>query len=118
MQLTKDQELTVLWSMLHEPGDGVAREIFDSRGPKAIEGFRTQRASRLWPECVGEEYRAHIPELLERIELRLSNINLIELTMNQKRIQDAMRAGARFPDEIAAESGLSLASVLEELKPA
>ena len=42
----------------------------------------------------------------------------IELSMNQKRIQDAMRAGARFPDEIAAESGLSLASVLEELKPA
>ena len=36
MQLTKDQELTVLWSMLHEPGDGLAREIFDSRGPKAI----------------------------------------------------------------------------------
>ena len=41
----------------------------------------------------------------------------IELSMNQKRIQDAMRAGARFPDEIAAESGLSLASVLEEIKP-
>ena len=42
----------------------------------------------------------------------------VELSMNQKRIQDAMRAGARFPDEIAAESGLSLASVLDELKPA
>jgi len=80
MQLTKDQELTVLWSMLHEPGDGVAREIFDS--PYPLTSFP------------------------------------IELTMNQKRIQDAMRAGARFPDEIAAESGLSLASVLEELKPA
>jgi len=42
----------------------------------------------------------------------------MQLTKDQKRIQDAMRAGARFPDEIAAESGLSLASVLEELKPA
>ena len=42
----------------------------------------------------------------------------VELTMTQKRIQDAMRAGARFPDEIAAESGLSLANVLDELKPA
>jgi len=38
----------------------------------------------------------------------------VELRMNQKRIQDAMRAGARFPDEIGAESGLSMASVLEE----
>ena len=37
--------------------------------------------------------------------------------MNQKRIQDAMRAGTRFPDEIAAESGLSLASFLEEQSP-
>ena len=41
----------------------------------------------------------------------------IELSMNQKRIQDAMRAGARFLDEIAAESGLSLASFLEEQSP-
>ena len=40
----------------------------------------------------------------------------VELSMNQKRIQDAMRVGARLPDEIAAESGLSLPSVLEELK--
>jgi len=90
MQLTKDQELTVLWSMLHEPGDGLAREIFDSRGPKAIEDFRTQRASGLWPECVGEEYRAHIPELLERIELRLSKINLID------RIERGIRWNARI----------------------
>ena len=90
MQLTKDQELTVLWSMLHEPGDGLAREIFDSRGPKAIEDFRTKRCSRLWPECVGEEYTAHIPELLERIELRLSKINLIE------RIERGIRWNARI----------------------
>jgi DNA processing protein len=108
MQLTKDQELTVLWSMLHEPGDGLAREIFDSRGPKAIEDFRTQRASRLWPECVGEEYTSHIPELLERIELRLSKINVIE------RIERGIRWNARIYFE---DSDAKLFQKLRDLGP-
>ena len=108
MQLTKDQELTILWSMLHEPGDGLAREVFDSRGPKAIEDFRRQRASKLWPECVGEEYRAHIPELLERIELRLSKINLIE------RIERGIRWNARIYFE---DSDSKLFQKLRDLGP-
>ena len=108
MQLTEDQELTVLWSMLHEPGDGLAREIFDIRGPKAIEDFRAQKARRLWPECVGEEYTAHIPELLERIELRLSKINLIE------RIERGIRWNARIYFE---DSDAKLFQKLRDLGP-
>lgn len=78
MQLTSDQELTVLWSMLHEPGDGLARQIFDARGPRAIEEFRSGRAQHTWPQIVSEEYLPHLGQLLERIELRLPKINLID----------------------------------------
>lgn len=78
MQLTMDQELTILWSMLHEPGDSLARQIFDARGPRAIEEFESGKAETIWPEIVSEEYRPHLPQLLERIGLRLPKINLID----------------------------------------
>lgn len=78
MQLTRDQELTILWSMLHEPGDALARQIFDARGPRAIDEFQSGRAAQIWPDVVGQEYLPHFGQLLERIERRLPKINLID----------------------------------------
>ena len=90
MQLTTDQELTVLWSMLHEPGDALAREVFDARGPRAIEDFQTGRAASTWRECVRPEYASQLPEMLERLALRLPTINVVE------RIERGIRWNARL----------------------
>ena len=70
MQTTKEQEQIIHWSMLHEPGDGLARQIFDLRSTQALEDFQTGRAQTLWPTLVGEEYREAIADMIERIELR------------------------------------------------
>lgn len=70
MQTTKEQEQIIHWSMLHEPGDGLARQIFDLRSTKALEDFQTGRAKNLWPALVGDEYREAVADMIERIELR------------------------------------------------
>ncbi len=95
MQLTNDQEKTILWSMLHEPGDSLAREIFEARGPKALEDFRSGCARDVWSEIVSEEYRGQVGELIERVSLRLPKINLID------RIERGIRWNARvyFEDQ-------------------
>ena len=72
MQNTSEQERIIQWSLLHEPGDGLAREIYNLRGIAALEDFESGKAKRLWSEIVPEEYRGHIPDLIERIELRNS----------------------------------------------
>lgn len=77
MQTTKEQEQTILWSMLHEPGDGLARALFDLRGVKLLEDFERGRAKKLWPELVPQEYRSGIADLIERIELRIDRTNPI-----------------------------------------
>jgi hypothetical protein len=89
MQLTNDQEKTILWSMLHEPGDSLAREVFEARGPKALEDFRSGCARDVWSEIVSEEYRGQVGELIERVSLRLPKINLID------RIERGIRWNAR-----------------------
>ncbi len=95
MQLTNDQEKTILWSMLHEPGDSLAREVFEARGPKALEDFRSGCARDVWSEIVSEEYRGQVGELIERVSLRLPKINLID------RIERGIRWNARvyFEDQ-------------------
>lgn len=70
MQTTKEQEQIIHWSMLHEPGDGLARQIFDLRSTQALEDFETGRAQTLWPTLVGGEYREAVADMIERIELR------------------------------------------------
>ena len=72
MQTTKEQEQTIHWSLLHEPGDSVARQIFDQRGVAALDDFETGAARRLWPTLVGPEYHQAVLDMIERIELRWS----------------------------------------------
>ena len=91
------------WDLFHvmvSAGRALISELAPGTAPSRI---RFLQRNRLIAEGIAKPYAAlSFP---------------IELTMNQKRIQDAMRAGSRFPDEIAAESGLSLATVLNELRP-
>lgn len=75
MHLDESQHLTIQWSMLHEPGDALAHKIFDLQGPQAIDDFKSGRAKRLWSELIAlhaPEYLLKLPELLERIKLRIS----------------------------------------------
>ena len=74
MYLDQLQLQSIQWSMLHEPGDALARKIFEIRGPGAIDDFRSGRAKRLWSELIAleaPEYLIKLPELLERLKLRL-----------------------------------------------
>ena len=95
MQTTFEQEQTILWSLLHEPGDALARLIFDQRGIQAIADFKEKGALSLWPELVPGEYKSQIPDLIERISLRLPHRNEIAV------IERAIRWNARpvFPDD-------------------
>ena len=93
MQTTKEQEDTILWSLLHEPGDALARLIFSSRGTAALADYRDGSAKDIWPRLVPKEYLHQIPELIERISLRLPHRNEIAV------IERAIRWNARpiFP---------------------
>lgn len=77
MQTTKEQEQLIHWSMLHEPGDGLARSIFEQRGIQALSDFSSGRAKNLWPELVGEEYQSEIADMIERIELRYNEAAVV-----------------------------------------
>ena len=72
MQTTKEQEQIIHWSMLHEPGDAVAREVFNQRGTQALADFESGVAHELWPSLVGVEFAQAVADMLERIELRWS----------------------------------------------
>lgn len=95
MQTTKEQEKIIHWSMLHEPGDGLARQIFDARGTGALEDFQKGRAKSLWPSLVGDEYQQAVFDMIERIELRFGD----------QRVTSAIERGIRwnfkpvFPDQ-------------------
>jgi len=45
MQTTFEQEQTILWSLLHEPGDALARLIFEQRGIAALADFKRKSSS-------------------------------------------------------------------------
>ncbi len=89
MQTTFEQEQTILWSLLHEPGDALARLIFEQRGIAALADYRSGTATKIWPQLVAEEYHCEIPKLIERIALRLPHRNEIAV------IERAIRWNAR-----------------------
>jgi DNA processing protein len=95
MQTTFEQEQIILWSLLHEPGDALARKVFDERGIEALDDFRSGRAKSIWPELVGEDFAQQVPELIERISLRLPHRNVIAV------IERGIRWNSRpvFPQE-------------------
>lgn len=77
MQTTYEQEQTVLWSLLHEPGDALAREIFEKRGIAALADFRSGKALKLWSSLVDQSKHLELTNLIERISLRLPHRNEI-----------------------------------------
>ncbi|MEN9854561.1 MAG: hypothetical protein RLZ30_670 [Actinomycetota bacterium] len=89
MQTTFEQEQIILWSLLHEPGDALARLIFEQRGIAALADFREGKALSIWPDLVPVEYRDQVPEIIERIRLRLPHRNEIAV------IERAIRWNAR-----------------------
>ncbi|MCF8524735.1 MAG: DNA-protecting protein DprA [Aquiluna sp.] len=98
MQLTHDQERTITYSALSEPGDALAYLIFHFNGPEAIDHFRSGKAKRLWPEQIHQqapEYASSLPLLFERFALRLPKVHAPTL------IERAIRWNARpvFPDQ-------------------
>lgn len=98
MQLTKDQERTIAYSALSEPGDALAQVLFQLNGPEAIDQFRSGRAKKIWPEQIHEhtpEYAASLPLLFERFALRLPKMHVPTL------VERAIRWNARpvFPQQ-------------------
>jgi DNA processing protein len=92
MYLDESQHLLVLWSMLHEPGDALAHKVFELRGVEALDDFRSGRARVLWHELIelhAPEYLAKVPELIERISLRLPHLDV------PAAIERGIRWGAR-----------------------
>lgn len=77
MQTSFEQEQTILWSLLHEPGDSLARTIFDERGIEALEDFKSGKASSIWSELVDHSQHSQLRDLIERISLRLPHRNEI-----------------------------------------
>lgn len=99
MQLSLEQEATIAWSALSEPGDGLAFKIFEMRGSQAIQEFRSGAAQKLWSEDLNNfapEYLFELPSLLERISLRLPGIHVPTL------VERAIRWGAKpvFPEQL------------------
>ncbi|MEY4961609.1 MAG: hypothetical protein RLZZ249_306 [Actinomycetota bacterium] len=79
MYLDDSQHELILWSMLHEPGDALAHKIYELRGVAALEDFRTGRARNLWFELLelyAPEYLVKLPDLIERITLRLPHLDV------------------------------------------
>ncbi len=92
MYLDESQHQLVLWSMLHEPGDALAHKVFEIRGVEALDDFRSGRARVLWHELIelhAPEYLAKVPELIERISLRLPHLDV------PAAIERGIRWGAR-----------------------
>jgi DNA processing protein len=108
MQTTFEQEQLILWSLLHEPGDSVARAVFDARGIAAIQDFKAGVAEKLWPQLVPSEQIENIPDLIERIGLRLPVSHEIEV------IERAIRWNARPVFEAEAPK---LFARLKDLSP-
>ncbi len=78
--------------MLHEPGDALAHKVFEIRGVEALDDFRSGRARVLWHELIelhAPEYLAKVPELIERISLRLPHLDV------PAAIERGIRWGAR-----------------------
>lgn len=99
MQITPEQEATIAYSALSEPGDALAFLIFQQNGWQAIEQFRSGRAKNIWPEQIHQiapEYVAGLPLLFERFALRLPKIHVPTL------VQRAIRWNAYpvFPDQL------------------
>ncbi len=79
MYLDDSQHELILWSMLHEPGDALAHKIYELRGVAALEDFRTGRARNLWFELLelyAPEYLVKLPDLIERITLRIPHLDV------------------------------------------
>lgn len=79
MQLTIEQEATIAYSALSEPGDALAYLIFQQNGAAAIEQFKSGRARKIWPDQIHQlapEYLASLPLLFERFSLRLPKIHV------------------------------------------
>jgi DNA processing protein len=98
MQLTLDQERTITYSALSEPGDALAFLIFRFNGPEALDQFRSGKAKRIWPEQIHQhapEYAQSLPLLFERFALRLPKVHTPTL------IERAIRWNARpiFPEQ-------------------
>lgn len=89
MQTTYEQEQTILWSLLHEPGDSLARTIFDNRGIAALQDFRSGKALSIWSEFIDSSRHDLLRDLVERIELRLPHRDEIAV------IERAIRWNAR-----------------------
>lgn len=99
MQLTFEQEATIAYSALSEPGDALAYLIFEQNGPEAIEQFKSGHAKKIWPEQIHQlapEYAASLPHLFERFSLRLPKTHVPGL------VERAIRWNARpvFPSEL------------------
>ena len=92
MHLDDSQHELILWSMLHEPGDALAHKIFELRGVMALEDYRVGRARTLWIELLelyAPEYVAKLPDLIERISLRLPHLDVAAA------VERGIRWGAR-----------------------
>jgi DNA processing protein len=89
MQTSIEQEQTILWSLLHEPGDALARAVFDRRGVQALEDFRAGKALTRWSEFLDSSHHSQLRDLIERIALRLPHRNEIAA------IERAIRWNAR-----------------------
>ncbi|MFM1957961.1 MAG: hypothetical protein RI929_324 [Actinomycetota bacterium] len=101
MQLTTEQEATIAYSALSEPGDALAFLIFRENGPAAIEQFKSGRARNLWLDQIREiapEYLASLPHLFERFALRLPKTHVPTL------VERAIRWNASpvFPNQLPA----------------
>ena len=99
MQLTHEQEATIAYSALSEPGDALAQLLFQQNGPSVIEQFRSGAAKRIWPEQIDQiapEYVAGLPLLFERFSLRLPKVHVPTL------VERAIRWNAApvFPDQL------------------
>ena len=89
MQTSTEQEQTILWSLLHEPGDSLARAVFDKRGIEALEDFRSGKALTIWSEFIDSSHHSQLCDLIERMSLRLPHRNEIAA------IERAIRWNAR-----------------------
>lgn len=108
MQTTYEQEQTILWSLLHEPGDALARQIFDLRGIAALDDFRSGKAPQLWKSLIDRTRHQELANLIERISLRLPHRNEIAA------IERAIRWNARPVFEMDAPK---LFKKLKDLSP-
>lgn len=89
MQTSIEQEQIILWSLLHEPGDSLARAVFDRRGIEALEDFRSGKALQIWSDFIESSRHEQLRDMVERISLRLPHRDEIAV------IERAIRWNAR-----------------------